>query len=628
MPDIEQVSPPFNSCIKDLLDAARDTSHLEALLAPGRTSLAYRDLIIQMDDMRQFLNSHGIGINDRVAVVLPNGPEMALAFLGVAAVSACAPLNPAYREHEFDFYLGDINAKALIVASGADSPAVHVARSREIPVIELTPRQGDAAGLFRLEYFGPPGNTLTRGGFAGPDDTALILHTSGTTARPKIVPLLQRNIMRSARNVGHALQLTERDRCLNIMPLFHIHGLIAALLASLNVGGSIVCTSGYSREEFPRILEKFRPTWYTAVPTIHQSIVEYAAAGSIPDQAKSLRLVRSSSSPLPPTVMHDLERIFQVPVIEAYGMTEAAHQIASNPLPPKVRKAGSVGLNAGPEVSVMDEDGSALLSPGETGEIVIRGENVFDGYENNPEANETSFRDGWFRTGDQGYLDEDSYLFITGRLKELINRGGQKISPREIDEVLLSHPMVLQAVAFGCAHRQLGESVCAAVVLIKGGVVSEGELRRHVSECLAPYKVPQQIVFVDEIPKGPTGKIQRIGLAEKLRHLMELPYMPPVTAGQVLAARIWQEVLGVESIGLHNNFFASGGDSLMTIQVLARIQQETGLDLPQDSLFLHPTLAEFSLLVEQRLSDHDELDKLVSGIEALSDSAVREMLES
>ena len=626
MPDVEQFSYPRNTSIREFLDATRNTPDSTALLSPGHPSLSYRDLNRQIDFMRLFLNDHGIGRNDRVAVVLPNGPEMALAFMGVAAVATCAPLNPAYREQEFDFYLGDINAKALIIPSNSESPAVTVARARNIPVIELTPEQGAAAGVFRLDYFGSPVPAVSQGGYSGSQDTALILHTSGTTARPKIVSLSQNNILCSARNVGQALQLTPRDRCLNIMPLFHIHGLIAALLASLNAGGSLVCTPGYSREAFPDWLTEFQPTWYTAVPTIHQSIVEYAVQHPLPGQKLSLRLVRSSSSPLPPTVMDSLEKLFQVPVIEAYGMTEAAHQIASNPLPPRVRKPGSVGLNAGPDVSIMNESGE-LLSCGETGEIVIRGENVLAGYENNPGANEKAFTHGWFRTGDQGHLDEDGYLFISGRLKEIINRGGQKISPREIDEALLSHPGVLQAVAFGTVHRHLGEAVCAAVVPVKERGVSESELRRHVARCLAPYKVPQQIVFVDEIPKGATGKIQRIGLAEKLLHLLEPPYVAPATAGQTAVALIWQEVLGLERIGLHDNFFAIGGDSLMTTQVIARISTETGFDLPLDTLFIHPTLEEFSRVVERSTSDYEELDRLLSEIEGLSESDVQKRLK-
>lgn len=614
------------ACIKALLDTTSKAFDLPALLSPGRPSLSYRDLKAHIDSMGRFLNSHGIGRNDRVALVLPNGPEMALAFLGVAAVAACAPLNPAYKDHEFDFYLNDIKAKTLLVLAGANTPAREVARARDIPVIELTPRPGEAAGLFHLDYCGGSESTIAHGGFSRPDDIALVLHTSGTTARPKIVALSQDNIICSARNVGQTLELTQRDRCLNVMPLFHIHGLIAALLSSINACGSLVCAPGYTPEAFPGWLTEFRPTWYTAVPTIHQSIVEYAESHPRPRSEKSLRMIRSSSSPLPATVMDKLEKLFQVPVIEAYGMTEAAHQITSNPLPPQIRKAGSVGLKAGPQVAIMDENGQ-WLSRGQTGEIVIRGENVLTGYENNPAANEKSFIDGWFRTGDQGYQDEDDYLFITGRLKEIINRGGQKISPREIDEVLLSHPGVLQALAFGTPHRQLGETVCAAVIPKKGAMVSEMALRHHVAEHLASYKVPQQIVFVDEIPKGPTGKTQRIGLAKKLSHLLESPYVPPANVDQATIARIWQEVLGLERIGLHDNFFAIGGDSLTMILVLSRLSSETGFDLPRDSLFLHPTLEAFSLAAAGCSSDYDELNQLVSEIEGLSEEEVHRQLK-
>jgi len=210
-----------------------------------------------------------------------------------------------------------------------------------------------------------------------------------------------------------------------------------------------------------------------------------------------------------------MEETFNAPVIESYGMTEAAHQMASNPLPPKERKAGSVGIAAGPEISIMDEAG-ALLPSGAIGEVVIRGQNVTSGYQNNPEANASAFTNSWFRTGDQGTIDEKGYLRLTGRLKEIINRGGEKISPREVDEILLDHPAVAQAVTFAMPHEKLGEEVAAALVLKEGETSTEKEIREFAGQRLADFKVPRRVIFLDEIPKGPTGKLQRIGLAEKL----------------------------------------------------------------------------------------------------------------
>jgi acyl-CoA synthetase (AMP-forming)/AMP-acid ligase II len=348
-----------------------------------------------------------------------------------------------------------------------------------------------------------------------PDDIALVLHTSGTTSRPKLVPLTHANVCASARHIKESLALTPADRCLNIMPLFHIHGLMAAVLASLDAGASLFCSPGFNALKFFGWLGEADPTWYTGVPTMHQAILDRAQRNRDAIAKSRLRFVRSSSASLPPQVMKALEETFGAPVIEAYGMTEASHQMASNPLPPRERKPGFVGVAAGPDVAVMDESGE-LLPPGATGEVVIRGPNVTSGYAKNPEANRTAFASGWFRTGDQGVIDADGYLRLTGRLKEIINRGGEKISPREVDEVLMDHPAVQQVVTFAMPHEKLGEEVAAAIVFREGQAASERELRDFCATRLADFKVPRRLVFLDEIPKGATGKLQRIGLAEKL----------------------------------------------------------------------------------------------------------------
>jgi acyl-CoA synthetase (AMP-forming)/AMP-acid ligase II len=299
------------------------------------------------------------------------------------------------------------------------------------------------------------------------------------------------------------------------MPLFHIHGLMAAVLASLSAGASVFCSPGFDALQFFSWLSESRATWYTAVPTMHQAILQRASRNQQSIDEARLRFIRSSSSSLPPTVFNELEGTFDVPVIEAYGMTEASHQMTSNPLPPGERKPGTVGVPFGLEVAIMDDKGR-LLPQGSIGEIVIRGKNVTRGYANNPQANATGFTDGWFRTGDQGMLDVDGYLSIQGRLKEIINRGGEKISPREVDEVLMEHPAVQQAVTFAMPHPKLGEEVAAAVVLYPGMQAGEQELRDFARERLAPFKVPRKIVILEEVPKGATGKLQRIGLAHKL----------------------------------------------------------------------------------------------------------------
>ena len=497
--------------IHAILQAGADDA--PALSAPGRPPLTYGALRALARSTLDRLNRLGIGRGDRVAIVLPNGPEMAAAFVAIGTAATTAPLNPAYRAEEFAFYLSDLKARALVVEAGSDSPAVAVAGEQGIPVLTLEPDAAGGAGGFRLG--GDPIGRAARPGLAEASDTALVLHTSGTTSRPKIVPLSQANVAASAAHIRDSLALTPGDRCLNIMPLFHIHGLIAAVLSSLAAGSSIVCTPGFNALKVFQWFDEATPSWYTAVPTMHQAILDRAPRNAEIVARMALRFVRSSSSSLPPQVMAALEETFGCPVIEAYGMTEAAHQMASNPLPPGARKPGSVGLAAGPEVAVMAADG-ALLDAGEVGEIVIRGPNVTAGYENNEAANAEAFAHGWFHTGDQGVIDGDGYLRITGRLKEIINRGGEKISPREVDEVLMDHPAVAQVVTFALPHPKLGEEVAAAVVLREGEAASERDLRDFAAARLADFKVPRKLVFLDEIPKGATGKLQRIGLAEKL----------------------------------------------------------------------------------------------------------------
>lgn len=485
-----------------------------ALTAPGQKTLTYNELRAQVKYTANRLNELGVGRNDAVAIVLPNGPEMASAFIAIGAAATTAPLNPGYRGEEYDFYLEDLQPKLLVVAEDSDSPVVDSARKLGINIAHLLHKVGDPAGNFEL--LGEPiadNSPIT--GFAEAADIALVLHTSGTTSRPKLVPLSQTNVCASARNVAASLALTPADRCLNIMPLFHIHGLIAAVLGSMHAGASVSCTPGFNALKFFNWLEEVRPSWYTGVPTMHQAILSRSSRNQAIIDSVKLRFLRSSSASLPPQVMQELEKTFNAPVIEAYGMTEAAHQMACNPLPRGTQKPGSVGLAAGPKLSIMDQQGEHL-SVGEIGEVVIQGENVTAGYLNNEDANATAFTDGWFRTGDQGKLDDEGYLTLTGRLKEIINRGGEKISPREVDEILLDHESVAQVVTFAVPHDKLGEEVAVAIVLEADAELDEKGLRDYAATRLADFKVPKTVVFLDEIPKGPTGKLQRIGLAEKL----------------------------------------------------------------------------------------------------------------
>jgi acyl-CoA synthetase (AMP-forming)/AMP-acid ligase II len=488
----------------------------KAIGAPGRPWLRYdalRELAAVVEaDLRRF----GIGPDDRVAIVLPNGPEMASAFLTIAQAAVTAPLNPAYQEKEFQFYLEDLKAKAIVVPEGYDGPALAAAAPLGMKVLRLTSDRDDAAGQFRLTSSGADSPAPHRQ--PGPHATALILHTSGTTSRPKIVPLLQSNIVASAHHIVASLELTPADRCLNVMPLFHIHGLIAAVTASLAAGGSVWCAPGFDALKFFGWMKEAEPTWYTAVPTMHQAILSRSTPNRDVIKAYPLRFLRSSSASLPAQVMRELAKTFDAPVIEAYGMTEAAHQMTCNPLPPRDQVPGSVGVASGPLVRIAHEVENRLIDG--LGEVVISGPNVTPGYEGNPEANAKNFFEAegnrWFRTGDQGTFDDQGYLRLTGRLKEIINRGGEKISPLEVDGVLLDHPAIQQVVTFAMPHPKLGEEVAAAVVLREGHSATEGQIREFCAMRMAGFKVPHRILILEDIPKGATGKLQRIGLAEKL----------------------------------------------------------------------------------------------------------------
>ncbi len=556
--------------------------------------------------VRDALHRLGVGAGARVGIVLPGGPALACSVLGVAATAACAPLNPTTPADELDRLLTDLRAAAVLVDASAPGAAAEVAQARGLPVLAV----GMTDGGLRVD--GPAGGGATPAPtLPGPADVALILHTSGTTARPKQVPLSHTNLLTSARNIAATLALGPDDRCLTVMPLFHIHGIVAALLAPLVAGGSLIAAPGFFAPEVPSWIDRCGATWFTAVPTMHQALLERFRAdpGAVP--RTRLRLVRSSSASLAPSVLAALEATLGCPVIEAYGMTEAAHQMASNPLPPGERRPGSVGPAAGPEVAVVDEHGRTLPA-GEEGEVVIRGANVTAGYLDNPEANAEAFMpDGWFRTGDLGWLDPDGYLWLTGRRKEQINRAGEKISPREVDEVLLSHPAVRQAVTFAVPDERLGEQVAAAVVLRPGSTVTERELRELVHARLAPHKVPRRVLLVEDIPLGATGKLQRVGLADRfgLRDLDgaggSADHTAPRDAIEELVAGLWSEVLGVDEVGVHTHFLDLGGDSMLATRLLSRLHAELELEISVLELFDRPTVAEQAQLVAALLAAAD-----------------------
>jgi oxalate---CoA ligase len=478
-----------------------------AIIAPASdTVISYRALAEQVEQLAGQFCGAGLKPGDCVTIIMPNGLEMLVLFLALTrARLVAAPLNPAYKGDELVFFMGDAQSHAVI-APRENVTVVEAAAKLGLPV--WSPAIDSRGGVV-LEALASTRPTTAEAPNAG--DVALFLHTSGTTSRPKGVPLTHANVLRSTLNIANHYALTPDDRSLVAMPLFHVHGLIGAALATFASGGAVIVPPRFSASEFWNLFSVHRATWYSAVPTIHQVLLARDGGGP---PARAMRFIRSCSSPLAPAVLTQLENRFGAPVLEAYGMTEAAHQVASNPLPPLPHKAGTVGPGGAVEVSIVDEAGGHL-GANASGEVVIRGTNVMGGYRNNPEANAAAFIDGWFRTGDRGSLDGDGYLTLIGRIKELINRGGEKISPAEIDAVLLEHPAVAEAAAFAIPDAKYGEEVAAAVVLKADA--GAAELRAHCRERLADFKVPKTIHIIEALPKGPTGKIQRRELSARFK---------------------------------------------------------------------------------------------------------------
>ncbi len=572
----------------------------------------YQELFEFVTAIKTQLREAGIGARDRIAIVFSNGPEMATAVTTIASLSVCVPLNPDLAEEDWKRYFEQLKIDALIWQAGPNTTAMQAASSLGLRLIELEPDE-NRSGLFSLHI--EKGGSASRDGIPGLFDTTFILPTSGTTSLPKAVPLSHSNISHSAWNTIAALELEPTDRLLAVLPLYHAVGLIAGLMTTLTAGASVICPGQFEVEKFYTSLAEHRPTWYTAVPTIHGAII--GAGSSYQDiiNNHSLRLVRSSGASLPPQRFTELEQLFGVPVIEAYGMTESASQITSNPLPPRKRKIGSVGLAAGPEIKIVDDQGGQVAH-GETGEIVIRGPILTTGYDGEDREQDKAASDDWFRTGDLGYMDPDEYLFVVGRSKELIIRGGENISPRKIDEVLLDHPDVLEAVAYSVPHPRLGEDIAAAVVLRPGASASNLDLRNFAlnSKKLRLSEVPRFVKVIAEIPKSGTGKIQRNRILEELRSTPDLGRVDEIISNVMATkpviehrlAEVWSEEFGKQDIGRNDDFFALGGDSLMAIRIGIRARELFNFDVTLRMLFEQPTIAELADYISRRTPELTE----------------------
>lgn len=476
-----------------------------AISIPDRFEINYSKLRSLVNKASDQLKSFGT-INEKpIVIVLGNNAEFIISFLSVTNTNAIvAPLNPGFTEEEFKFYLEDIRPSLVITTE--NHKVINEAKSKNIPTATVNYNGEDFDIVFN-------GSSIENknGQIANENNSCLFLHTSGTTSKPKGVPLKHKNLLKSLTNIVNTYDLNKKDTAMVVMPLFHVHGLIGVALSTLASGGEIVIPEKFSASAFWDIQKRYNATWYSAVPTIHQILLLRADQDNAPK--KSFRIIRSCSAALAPSVLKDLEERFGAPVLEAYGMTEASHQMSSNPLPPEERKAGSVGKPTGLDINIMSmEKLGEMLDVDQIGEIVIKGENVTSGYHNNNDANKEAYINGWFRTGDQGFIDKDGYLSLTGRIKELINRGGEKIAPLEVDSILINHPSVNEAVCFAFADIKYGEVVHAALVV--NSEVSEQEIQEFCSKSLASFKIPEKIHFTDKLPRTATGKIQRKNVAK------------------------------------------------------------------------------------------------------------------
>jgi len=579
---------------------ARTRGSAPAILALHQPHLGYRALSERVEVAGAELADMGLGRGNRIALALGNGPDTAVATLAAMSWSACAPLNPALGNDAGAAILSQLRIDALIAAEGDESPLVAAARALGLIVVRLRRIAQEAAGTFVLR--GESTRAATTSCAPRSDDLALVMQTSGTTSKAKIVPLNHALVLATARQVG----LVTDDRVLSVRPLFTKGALGIDLFAPVVAGASTVITPGFNASDFVGWLDEFRPTFYSASPAIHAAILE-AVQQRKPAPPCSLRYVRSSSSALPRTIHCGLEAALGVPVIEGYGMTESG-LIAQNPLAPGKQRVGSVGIPRDIEVAIRDAGGQTV-APGAVGEVTVRGPSVMSGYEDNPEANRLAYYDGWFRTGDLGYFDGDGYLFLTGRVNEIVNRGGLKVSPAEVDEVFTSHPAVLEAVSFPVPHGSLGDDLAVAIVLRPSAAASPQQLRDFAIEHLVPHKVPSVVVLVPDLPRNALGKVWRRGLADTLRTALQSAYVPPRDDDQRMIAAIFAEVLGLPRVGALDNFFAIGGDSLRAAQVLSRVEARTGAQMEMLSLFKAPTVDRLAERMRAALREGPRLDQ-------------------
>ena len=593
---------PRFATLKDLIRSAmhRDRE-ADCILAPALQPLSFQGLFDHVWHIEAQLRAAGIGPGDCVASALPCGVDAATAFIALASSCLYAPLNPADDENALELAFAHLSPTAVVLKSGDSTPARAAAERAGIEVIELRSPNGYEAGRFEIVI---PKAASTRHPLEHEQTPGLLMQTSGTTGRPKFVRHTQATLFHAAKFLIRAHQLSPADRCLNMSPLFHSLGLLGSVLIAIVSGGSVVCTPGFDREKFFRWIEDYSPTWFSAVPAIQVAIAELAAKRQDTLRRHPIRFSRSVGANLPEETRRKIEETLHATVVQAYGMSECP-PITVDPLPPALRKPGSVGVLAGPEVEIWD-DGGARLGPNCSGHVVTRGPNITPGYYKDEPANAAAFTKGWFRTGDCGYLDEDGFLFLTGRVREFINRGGEKVSPSEVDGVFSGHPDVAQAVTFAIHDDRLGEEVATAIVPRHAGALTVKQLTRFAATRLAFHKIPRRIYFVAAIPAGRTGKPDRTALQARLDGVpwqpeeQQVPHVEPRTDLEKKIAKVWTDVLGIANPGIHDNFFDCGGDSLAAVTFLAGLAEVVGTEKPAlGCLAEAPTIVEMAELLSR-----------------------------
>lgn len=578
-----------------------------ALLIPGREPLTYGAVLRWLGPARAALRTAGLRAGQAAAVVMQPGAESILACLAITGESACAPLHPALIEDEYHVYLSRLGASTLVIPGSGSSAAAAAARSLGIRVLRMSRWAGATPAALMPEA----GHEGPAAGAARQTDAALLMFTSSTSGNPKLAPVTRANLTARLAFDASALGLGRNDRYLSLMPLYHLHGL-SAVLTQLAAGGSVVCAPGFDPASFLSWWTQFRPTWFSGGVPLLEAVAAMATAGQDCFASAPPRFIRVTGGIPEPSLREAIQARLGAPVLDGYGLTEAGSTARARM---DRTKPGSVGTSVGTEIAVADSDGS-ILGADQEGEILLRGPAVISRYLDDEEATRLAFRNGWFRTGDLGRLDAEGFLYITGRLKEIINRGGEKILPEEIDRVLVSHPGVKEAAAFAVPHRTLGEDVAAAVAPRAGVVLSEAELRRHCLGRLASFKIPRVFAFVEAIPRTASGKPKRSALASQYQEQEHATRgaAAPVNGIEQRLLQIWSRILGNPRVAVHDDFIRLGGDSLSAALMLTEADREFhtgGKLLGHSEFFDQPTVSALARIVLEcgASEEVDEIDR-------------------